>query len=197
LYLRPIPTFYVAIDGLSDESPKSLRDFSASLSRFSKVSDFRTLAKIQYDDKSLSSASSIVSSIEFDKDDEFFATAGVTRKIKVYEYNNVVLDYREQGLNLPDRSRNTNFVTSTYQKERWRLNLDEEDGQWEHFDGQTAGMQKPNDDLEGDGVPRYPILEMGGRAKIRQGPIDAFIVDKKLTGLYLAVYRGILTSNPI
>ena len=30
-------------------------------------------------------ASSIVSSIEFDRDCEYFATAGVTKEIKVYE----------------------------------------------------------------------------------------------------------------
>ena len=32
----------------------------------------------------------IVSSIEFDKDQEFFAIAGVTKRIKIYDYNNVL-----------------------------------------------------------------------------------------------------------
>jgi hypothetical protein len=31
-----------------------------------------------------------VSSIEFDKDQEFFAIAGVTKRIKIYAYNNVL-----------------------------------------------------------------------------------------------------------
>jgi len=33
--------------------------------------------------------SSIVSSIEFDRDDEYFATAGVTKKIKIFDYGNI------------------------------------------------------------------------------------------------------------
>lgn len=33
-----------------------------------------------------SHTSNIVSSIEFDRDSEYFATAGVTKEIKVYEY---------------------------------------------------------------------------------------------------------------
>lgn len=36
--------------------------------------------------------STIVSSIEFDKDDEFFAIAGVTKRIKVYDYDVVTRD---------------------------------------------------------------------------------------------------------
>ena len=32
----------------------------------------------------------LVSSIEFDKDQEFFAIAGVTKRIKIYAYNNVL-----------------------------------------------------------------------------------------------------------
>ncbi|KAF9435725.1 RING finger and WD repeat domain-containing protein 2 [Entomortierella beljakovae] len=39
-----------------------------------------------YFDVSLNCNSSIVSSIEFDRDDEYFATAGVTKKIKIFEY---------------------------------------------------------------------------------------------------------------
>ena len=33
-----------------------------------------------------------MSSIEFDKDSEYFAIAGVTRRIKVYEYSTVLRD---------------------------------------------------------------------------------------------------------
>jgi len=34
--------------------------------------------------------SSIVSSIEFDRDDQYFATAGVSKKIKIFEYKSIV-----------------------------------------------------------------------------------------------------------
>lgn len=48
-----------------------------------------------------SSGASIVSSIEFDRDDEYFATAGVTRKIKIFDMSGV-LDPRVT-LHLPVR----------------------------------------------------------------------------------------------
>ena len=46
--------------------------------------------------------SSIVSSIEFDKNQEFFAIAGVTKRIKIYDYNVVLKVGREaqRGRNL-------------------------------------------------------------------------------------------------
>ncbi|KAJ3049345.1 RING finger and WD repeat domain-containing protein 2, partial [Rhizophlyctis rosea] len=72
-------------------------EFSSSLARLSRINRFRTVATLHYAENLSNLASSIVSSIEFDKDDEFFTTAGVTKKIKVYEYANVVWDYREKG----------------------------------------------------------------------------------------------------
>ncbi|EFA79727.1 hypothetical protein PPL_07418 [Heterostelium album PN500] len=63
---------------------KGLLSFSRNLSKFTRYNDFRVITTLKYGD--LNNTSSIVSSIEFDKDDEFFATAGVTKKIKVFEY---------------------------------------------------------------------------------------------------------------
>eukprot|EP01133_Synstelium_polycarpum_P001374 gene1374-1577_t len=63
---------------------KGLLSFSRNLSRFTRFNDFRVITTLKYGD--LFNTSSIVSSIEFDKDDEYFATAGVTKKIKVFEY---------------------------------------------------------------------------------------------------------------
>ena len=76
------------------ELPADLSDFCSSLSKFSRYSRFRTLATLNYTDNLLTNASSIVSSIDFDKDDEFFATAGVTKKIKIFEYAMTVADSR-------------------------------------------------------------------------------------------------------
>lgn len=56
-----------------------LEKFSKSLHSFTSLSCFRELSTLNYGDQSCS----IVSSIEFDKDGDFFAIAGVTRKIKV------------------------------------------------------------------------------------------------------------------
>ncbi|GAM19089.1 hypothetical protein SAMD00019534_022640 [Acytostelium subglobosum LB1] len=63
---------------------RGLMSFSRNLSKFTRFTDFRVVTTLKYGD--LYNTSSIVSSIEFDKDDEFFATAGVTKKIKVFEY---------------------------------------------------------------------------------------------------------------
>lgn len=72
-------------------SPAGLDQFSTSLSKFTKYSGIRVMANLNYTSDIYSNAS-IVSSIEFDKDAEFFAIAGVTKRIKVYDYNDVIRD---------------------------------------------------------------------------------------------------------
>ena len=64
--------------------------FASSLVKCSQYTGFKTLASLHYADHFFNYSSSIVSSICFDKDDEFFATGGVTRKIKIYDYESVV-----------------------------------------------------------------------------------------------------------
>lgn len=56
----------------------------------SQYGDIKRLATLNYNIETQSPALSIVSSIEFDKDGEYFVIAGVTKKIKVYDYNAVV-----------------------------------------------------------------------------------------------------------
>ena len=73
---------------------RDMGDFSKDLQIFSKFSKFRTSAVLHYADNFFNYASSIVSSIEFDKDDEYFAIAGVTKKIRIFEFKEVVRDYR-------------------------------------------------------------------------------------------------------
>ena len=62
----------------------SLDEFSENVNRISRFKGFRTLATLNYA-ADLFNNSSIVSSIEFDRDQEFFAIAGVTKKIKVVD----------------------------------------------------------------------------------------------------------------
>ena len=69
---------------LSSEPPdsrESLLQISEGLQKFTKFTSFRELATLTYGDQT--SNCCIVSSIEFDRDGEFFAVAGVTKKIKV------------------------------------------------------------------------------------------------------------------
>ncbi|KAK1378343.1 E3 ubiquitin-protein ligase COP1 [Heracleum sosnowskyi] len=65
-----------------------LEDFQSVLSSFTRYSRLRVIAELRHGD--LFHAANIVSSIEFDRDDELFATAGVSRRIKVFEFNSVV-----------------------------------------------------------------------------------------------------------
>lgn len=74
-----------------DDTNDGLEDFTRSLNQFTSYSGLRPLAHLCYT-SDLFSGSSIVSSIEFDKDNEFFAIAGVTKKIKLFEYASVVRD---------------------------------------------------------------------------------------------------------
>ena len=57
-----------------------LEEFSRDLQQFTRYSSLKEIATLQYGD---GNPCSIVSSLEFDKDCEMFAVAGVTKKIKV------------------------------------------------------------------------------------------------------------------
>lgn len=70
---------------------EGLDEFTECLSKFTKFNSFRSLATLSYA-SDIYSGSSIVSSIEFDRDCDFFAIAGVTKKIKVFEYGTVIKD---------------------------------------------------------------------------------------------------------
>ena len=56
--------------------------FCTALTKFVKYKEFRQLATLNYT-SDMYNMYSIVSSIEFDKDSDYFAIAGVTKKIKV------------------------------------------------------------------------------------------------------------------
>ena len=60
---------------------ESLAKFTEDLHKFTQYQSFRELSGLAYGDQTASCC--IVSSIEFDRDGEFFAVAGVTKKIKV------------------------------------------------------------------------------------------------------------------
>ncbi|KAL8032909.1 hypothetical protein ABFX02_13G128100 [Erythranthe guttata] len=67
---------------------EGLEDFQSVLSTFTRYSRFRVVAELRHGD--LFHSANIVSSIEFDRDDELFATAGVSRRIKIFEFSSVV-----------------------------------------------------------------------------------------------------------
>ncbi|KAG7200870.1 hypothetical protein KM043_003233 [Ampulex compressa] len=65
--------------------------FRENLVKFSRYNSLRPLATLNYSSDMFNN-STIVSSIEFDKDNEFFAIAGVTKRIKVFDYGAVIRD---------------------------------------------------------------------------------------------------------
>lgn len=65
-----------------------LAEFQSVLSTFTRYSRLRVIAELRHGDPFHSA--NIVSSIEFDRDDELFATAGVSRRIKVFDFSSVV-----------------------------------------------------------------------------------------------------------
>ncbi|CAA7049467.1 unnamed protein product [Microthlaspi erraticum] len=65
-----------------------LADFQSVLTTFTRYSRLRVIAEIRHGD--IFHSANIVSSIEFDRDDERFATAGVSRCIKVFDFSSVV-----------------------------------------------------------------------------------------------------------
>ncbi|XWS19349.1 hypothetical protein CRYUN_Cryun31cG0007800 [Craigia yunnanensis] len=72
----------------NDGCNPGLEDFQSVLSTFTRYSRLRVIAELRHGD--IFHSANIVSSIEFDRDDELFATAGVSRRIKVFEFSTVV-----------------------------------------------------------------------------------------------------------
>ncbi|KAJ2158073.1 hypothetical protein GGF46_004038 [Coemansia sp. RSA 552] len=67
---------------------EGLGEFLETLTTVARCGRFRQAATLRYGDSAATSA--IVASIEFDRDEEIFAVAGVARKIKIYDYANVM-----------------------------------------------------------------------------------------------------------
>ncbi|XP_061503769.1 uncharacterized protein LOC11175646 [Anopheles gambiae] len=79
------------LDTTRSSGRSSLDTFRESLIKFSKYSALRPLATLNYSNDS-NYVSTIVSSIEFDKDSEYFAIAGVTKRIKIFDYYTAIRD---------------------------------------------------------------------------------------------------------
>ena len=73
------------------DSTTGLDEFRENLVKSSRYNSLHLLATLNYSND-LFNNSTIVSSIEFDKDNEFFAIAGVTKRIKVFDYGAVIHD---------------------------------------------------------------------------------------------------------
>lgn len=72
---------HFSLDAEVPPGEESLAKFTEDLQKFTQYLSFREFSGLAYSDHTASCC--IVSSIEFDRDGEFFAVAGVTKKIKV------------------------------------------------------------------------------------------------------------------
>ena len=134
----------------------SLASFAHDLTNATKYTKIKTLAMLHYSDNFFNYASSIVSSIQFDKDDEFFATAGVTKKIRVYEFEDVIKEFRPSN----------NFITRPSPR-FGNLNESENEAQQEVVEVANLADEDDEDGTNRDLVPRYALYEMSCNSKIR------------------------------
>eukprot|EP00891_Asterochloris_glomerata_P004417 jgi/Astpho2/4417/fgenesh1_pm.00067_%23_4_t len=94
-----------------------LAAFTLDLNKFVRHSKLKVNATLNYAE--LLTSSDMVCSTAFDRDDEFFATAGVSRRIKIFSYNSVL----EQNsgihypvLEIPSRSKLSSVCWNSYVK---------------------------------------------------------------------------------
>lgn len=78
-------------DTMKTSTTPTLDEFRENLVKFSRYNTLRPLATMHYSND-LHDNSTIVSSIVFDKDNEYFAIGGVTKRIKIFDYLAVVRD---------------------------------------------------------------------------------------------------------
>ncbi|KAM5148398.1 E3 ubiquitin-protein ligase COP1 [Mantella aurantiaca] len=135
---------------VSDDSRtvSQLDEFQECLSKFTRYNSVRPLATLSYA-SDLYNGSSIVSSIEFDRDCDYFAIAGVTKKIKVYEYGTVIQDAVD--IHYPENEMTCNSKISCISWSSYHKNLlasSDYEGTvilWDGFTGQRSKVYQEHE----------------------------------------------------
>ncbi|XP_076925108.1 protein SPA1-RELATED 4-like [Bidens hawaiensis] len=94
-----------------------INSFMEGLSKYMSSSKLKVKADLKQGD--LFNSSSLVCSLSFDRDGEFFATAGVNKKIKVFEYQSVLNSNRDIHfplIEIPTRSKISSVCWNSYIK---------------------------------------------------------------------------------
>ncbi|KAL6538332.1 hypothetical protein OROGR_012320 [Orobanche gracilis] len=112
---------------ISNPSPKELNNenkqsgwistFLEGLRRYLAFSKIKVKADLKHGD--LLNSSNLVCSLSFDRDGEFFATAGVNKKIKVFEYNSILNEEHDiyyPVVELASRSKLSSICWNSYIK---------------------------------------------------------------------------------
>lgn len=108
-----------ASDGsMKTSTNQGLNEFRDNLVKFSKYNTLRPLATMHYSND-LHNNSTIVSTIVFDKDNEYFAIGGVTKRIKVFDYLAVIrdtVDIHYPGVEMISNSKISCITWNSYHK---------------------------------------------------------------------------------
>ncbi|KAJ2386997.1 RING finger and WD repeat domain-containing protein 2, partial [Coemansia sp. RSA 2603] len=149
-HFNDLESFYfnTRMRGVGEEG---LDEFLETLTTFARHERFRPVATLRYGDSTASTA--IVASIEFDRDDDVFAVAGVTRKIKIYDYNNVI-EQAEAWSELAQQRRRGRGKEQV---------MDERQGEWWNGEGEASGA---GDEGSISTALQYPVTELTNRSKI-------------------------------
>ncbi len=75
-----------------------LNQVRSTMSKITNYSEFRSVASVNYN-SDMYGMSSIVSSVDFDQSYEHFAMAGVTKRIKIFDFQNII--ERPHGVHYP------------------------------------------------------------------------------------------------
>ncbi|XP_063582464.1 E3 ubiquitin-protein ligase COP1 isoform X2 [Pongo abelii] len=142
--------FSTRMSRISDDSrtASQLDEFQECLSKFTRYNSVRPLATLSYA-SDLYNGSSIVSSIEFDRDCDYFAIAGVTKKIKVYEYDTVIQDAVD--IHYPENEMTCNSKISCISWSSYHKNLlasSDYEGTvilWDGFTGQRSKVYQEHE----------------------------------------------------
>ncbi|KAJ2844938.1 hypothetical protein GGI22_006717, partial [Coemansia erecta] len=146
-----------------------LGEFLETLTTVARHEKLRTVATLRYGDSTASTA--IVASIEFDRDDEIFAVAGVTRKIKIYDYSNMMhqADIWNDLTQITRHRRVQQQQQDAKQPGRrndwWARSIDDDGGGNEEASASAAAAE----DGQAASMPtalQYPLAEFTNRSKI-------------------------------
>lgn len=100
-----------------DKDGEWLGSFFDSLCKYARYSRFEVKATLRHGD--LLNTANMVCSLDFDRDEEYFATAGVCRRIKVFECDTVLnehVDIHYPVVELPSRSKLSSVCWNGYIK---------------------------------------------------------------------------------
>ncbi|GAA5798833.1 hypothetical protein HPULCUR_004239 [Helicostylum pulchrum] len=91
-----------------DKRKQLLTEFSSTMYELLRYNRYNVIDKLNYADNK--TVSTIVSSIEFDRDQELFAVGGVTKQIKIFDFN--MMGYYPNGVHCPTRIINCDYKIS-------------------------------------------------------------------------------------